>query len=129
MSNASTGKAIDEIAKLQLKQDEYESKVNAIKAEIVKKKETLLKRIKKSDLNGASGALGRAVIDDEDIPNVEDFDKLCQYAAKTKSWDLLQKRVSKEAWRLRVAEGKKVPGVTTFRRIALRVVKIKKGRK
>lgn len=129
MSNAAVGKAIDEIAKLQKHQDEFEAKANAIEKQIKEKKEKLLGRLKKSKLDGATGALGRAVVDEEDVPNVEDFQKLCAYAAKTKGWDLLQKRVSKEAWRARIADGKKVPGIKIFHRVALRVVLIKTKRK
>ena len=129
MANLSVGKAIDEIAKLQLKKIRIEITVKVIDQEISKKKEVLLGKIKKSFLHGAMGALGRATVDEEDVPTVEDFEKLCNYAAKKKDWDLLQKRISKEAWNLRLAEGKKIPGVGVFHRVSLRVSPIKARRK
>lgn len=126
---STTGKAIDEIAKLQLKRDKLQAQVAAAEREINLKKDKLLSRLQKSKLDGAAGSLGRCAVVEEDIPNIEDFEKLCAYAAKTKDWDLLQRRISKAAWEERVADGKKVPGVKVFHRVSLRVAPIKVGRK
>ncbi len=128
-SNASIGKAIDEIAKLQKQHNVLEAKATAIEKVITEKKERLLVRIKKSKLDGARGALGLASVVAEDLPQIKDFEKLCAYAAKTQGWDLFQRRVSKSAWLERVAEGGTVPGVETFHRVTLRVTAIKGRRK
>jgi len=128
-SNASIGKAIDEIAKLQKQRDALEAKVTAADKAITEKKDKLLARIQKSKLDGARGALGVASVVAEDLPQIEDFEKLCKFVAKTKGWDLFQRRMSKSAWLERVAEGKTVPGVTTFHRVTLRVTAIKGRRK
>lgn len=126
MANMPIGKAIDEIAALQKKRDELAAKVSAAEKIINEKKETLLKRVKKSELNGARGRIGAAFVKDEDIPTIEDFAKVWAYARKNNASDLFQRRLGLEAVRARWEEGKKIPGVGVFRRVALQVRSTKK---
>lgn len=126
MANMPIGKAIDEIAALQKKRDELAAKVAAAEKIINEKKETLLKRVKKSELNGARGKIGAAFVKDEDIPTIEDFAKVWAYARKNNASDLFQRRLGLEAVRARWEEGKKIPGVGIFRRVALQVRNTKK---
>lgn len=126
MANITIGKAIDEIAALQKKRDELAAKVSAAEKIINEKKETLLKRVKKSELNGARGKIGAAFVKDEDIPTIEDFAKVWAYARKNNASDLFQRRLGLEAVRTRWEEGKKIPGVGIFRRVVLQVRSTKK---
>lgn len=54
-------------------------------------------------------------------PSLEDYDALCNYIMETKSFDLLQKRLSSVAVNERWEAGLVVPGVGVFHDIALRV--------
>lgn len=122
------GTAIDEIAKLQLKLAKIEAQAKSVEKVISEKKDRLLQRIKKSALDGARGKLGLARVDEQESPAIKDWPAFTAYVAKTKGYDLFQKRISKEAWRSRVELGKAVPGVEVFKRPVL-VVSIPKARR
>ena len=127
--SASLGKEIDAIALLKRKRDTLTAQVNALEAQISVAEEKLLAKVQKAKLDGATGKFGRAVIDDTEVPTVEDWDKLYAHIAKKKHWDLLQKRVGTMAVRQRWEQGEDVPGVKKFRRITLSVVQIKAKKK
>lgn len=126
MSIVTIGKAIDEIAALQKKRDEISAKLAAVEKLISEKKEKLLARVKKSELNGAKGRLGAAFVQEEDVPTIEEFDKVWAWAKKTNALDIFQKRLSSVAVRERWAAGKKIPGVGTFHRVVLQVRSVKR---
>lgn len=123
------GNEIDAIAVLKRKRDKLTAEVNSLSNKIRGAEEKLLKRVQKSKLGGATGKIGRAVIDDEELPTVEDWDKFYAYIAKNKEWDLLQRRPGVMAIRLRWGQGGMVPGVTKFRRVTLSVVPLKSKKK
>lgn len=127
--SAVIGKKIDEIAALIKQKEVLDTKSNALDVQIKAKQEALLSKIKKQELDGALGKLGKAVVDEEDVPTIEDWPKFYKYIKKTGEFDLLQKRLGKQAIELRWADGKKVPGVGKFHRVALRVVLNKPKRK
>lgn len=56
-----------------------------------------------------------------DVPTVENWDKFNAYILKNGALDLLQRRVSTTAWRDRVEDGQRVPGVTKFNKATLRI--------
>lgn len=129
MTTTTIGKAIDEIAMLQKKRDEIGAKLAAAEKLINEKKEKLLARVKKSELNGAKGRLGAAFIQEDDIPTIEEFEKVWSWAKKNDALDIFQKRLSNAAVRERWAVGKKIPGVGTFHRVFLQVRSVKRGEK
>lgn len=53
------------------------------------------------------------------VPAVNDWQALDKFILRTKSLDLLQRRVSVTAWRERTEAGVKVPGVDAFERVDL----------
>lgn len=126
MANATIGKAIDEIRRLELRAEGYARKIAVIEKEISKKKARLQLRFKQDDLNGATGKLGRCEVKPRDVPAIDDFDTLVRHAAKRGEFDLLQKRVSIAAVRERWEAGKKVPGVRKQSVTTLRVYPLKR---
>jgi hypothetical protein len=126
MAKFNTGKAVDEIAQWQAKRDRLAIAVDVMETEIAKKKEKLLGRMKKSDLDGARGRFGQASVVEDDVPTMEDFAKVWAYARKKNAPDLFQKRLSSTAVRERWAEGKAIPGVGKFHRVVLTVCPVKK---
>lgn len=67
-----------------------------------------------SDASGLSGKRARVQIEQKPVPQVEDWPKLYAYVAKTKSFELLQRRVNEGAVKERWENHKTVPGVGTF---------------
>ncbi len=126
LSARSLGAAIDAIEKLQEKEDALEAQLSALRKKILGEKNKVLKRFKKSTLHGARGRFGVASVIERDIPQVKDFDKVMKYVIKRKAFELLQKRVSAEAWRERVEANDIVPGIEAYKDVKLRVVKSKK---
>lgn len=122
-SSQKLGALIDEIKRYEDGLDELLAKVEVSKKIIAKKKEALLKKFKKSDLNGARGKLGVASVVERDIPQIGDPQKFYAYIYKKKAFDLLQKRIATTAWVERSEAGERVPGVTVFRDVKLQVRK------
>lgn len=116
-----TGKAIDEIAQLQLKCDRLQAALLVAEREVAAKKEKLLKRLKKSALDGARGRVGVASVLEEDVPTMEDFMTVWKWARKNNAPEIFQKRLSSTAVRERWEAGKNVPGVGRFHRVVLRI--------
>lgn len=87
-------------------------------------KEHLISSIPKGDLSGVKGKLCGVTVVNDDVPQVEDWDAFYKYLAKTKEFDLMQRRLSAEAVELRWAQGKKVPGVKSFKVTKLSVSKL-----
>lgn len=111
---AKTPKTIGEIVDLmfQLRETrrELEAQVQAVKDQYAALEEHLRANFDKSKLDGAKGKQALAAIKRTTVADIKDWDAYFQYIAKTKSWDLLQRRPSVTALRLRWDEGKEVPG-------------------
>lgn len=70
--------------------------------------------IDNTDLSVSAGAVGteyKAIVMREDLPMVEDWDKLYAHIAKKKSFHLLNKALSRSAVKEIWDDGKEVPGV------------------
>lgn len=55
------------------------------------------------------------------VPTLKDFDAFFGFVRDNDAPELLQRRVSSEAWRERVEAGEEVPGVEAFTRVSLQV--------
>lgn len=64
--------------------------------------------------SGLQGMEARVQITDSAIPQVADWDKFYEHIRKTRSFELLNRKVNLEAVRERWALKKQVPGVTVF---------------
>jgi hypothetical protein len=73
---------------------------------------------------GAVGKVAKVVVGTVPVPIVEDWDKFYAYVAKTKRFDMLQRRLGdaavKEMWEAK----KTVPGVGTFNRVTVSLTKV-----
>ena len=67
-----------------------------------------------SDSTGVAGLAARVQILPNYVPTVRDWDALYAYVKKNNAFDLLQRRLSKEAVRERLDARKQVPGVEMF---------------
>jgi len=117
------GQRIDEIYTLDQKIKAKEAVVANLKRKRAKLETKLLKGFAKEDIDGCKGARGTARIRRAEFPSIKDRRKFDQYVLKNKALDLFQNRVSASAWKSRLDEGEKVPGISVFERIGVTVTK------
>lgn len=79
-------------------------------------KRQILKLSKKSQVIGRYAV----IVDEEKVPNVESWPELIKYIKETGSVDLLQKRLTTSAVKLRMDEGE-LPGVKLITKINITV--------
>jgi hypothetical protein len=91
-----------------------------------KLRDHLIDKLPKGKSTGVAGRLARASIYTEPTPTVEDWDALWRHVKKTGHFDLLQKRISKEAVEARWGANKTVPGVGRFNVVRVSLEKVKR---
>jgi hypothetical protein len=96
--------------------------VTALEEQELKFKLAVLDRFPKQQLTGARGARGKLEIEPIDVPTLADPQKFFKHVKKTGEFDLLERRLSREAVKLRWQAGKEIPGVDHFkdRRLAIK---------
>ncbi|MDD2775547.1 MAG: hypothetical protein PHU06_06300 [Gallionella sp.] len=119
-----TGACVDRLYKLQAERRLVDKQSEAMKAEEAALTEHLILTIPKSDATGVAGKLARCTVVKKIVPSVKDWDAFFEYVRKTKSFDLLQRRVSDKAVAERWDNGKTVPGVEQFNVVKLSMNKI-----
>lgn len=87
--------------------------------------EQVFRDFKKADIEGAFGKDCRAKINPREVPTIKDWKAFTAYLIRTRGTDLIQKRINREAWLERLAQGKKVPGVESFQVLKLSLTKKK----
>ena len=118
------GACADRLFELREKRLEEQKKVDLIEAEEKAIKEHIIQNLPKSEASGVAGKLARVTVITKQIPQVQDWDKFYAYVAKTKSFDLLQKRLTDTAVKERWENGKKIPGVESFGAVTLSINKV-----
>jgi len=88
-----------------------QKEVDSLAAEENALKVYIIEELPKSDATGIAGKVARVTVVNKIVPKVEDWDKFYKYIAKTKSWEMLQRRVGEGAVRERWDAGREVPGV------------------
>jgi hypothetical protein len=102
---------------------EAKRKVDECDEELARIRDELLSRLPVGD-GGAVGKAYKAVVVKSQIPVINDFEALVNFAKKHKRLDLLSQRVSAEAVRGFWEASKTVPGVEPMEQIKLSVTKI-----
>lgn len=77
-------------------------------------KKFMTEEMERRKITVIGGKLAKIELKPKKIPTVEDWPKFYAFVAKTKSWDLLQKRLSEPAIRERWDDNKQIPGVGRF---------------
>lgn len=98
--------------------------VDALAREEAALKEHLINTLPKGEASGTMGRIAKAHVYTKDVPQVKDWPKLYAYIVKTKSWDLLQRRLAEGAVAERWEAKKKVPGVELFRAVTVSCTKL-----
>lgn len=125
------GERIDEIYRLEQKirglEANHALKVAALKSLVAARTDEVLAGFSEEEIAGATGKLATAERRRSAVPSLKDWAVFTAWVKKTGSFDLLERRVAKTAWRDRLDAGVKVPGVETFNRVYLSVRKRTRG--
>jgi len=131
-SNLKLGTLIDRLYKAQQEVNEANREVSRLEQAVNKKKtkaaaiETEIRdRFKRGTLEGAEGKLARVSLKKVTGPQLKDWNKLAAYVLKTKSPELFQRRISKQAWldHLENRKQRPIPGISKYEEIRLSVIK------
>lgn len=125
---ATPGAAIDLLSKTRDERKAVEAKVAALKADEEAIEVAIFDKFKKADLEGARGKKAQASISRSEVPTIEDWDKFETHVLKTRSLDLLQRRLGVDAFRERWERNEVIPGTGRFQKVKLHLTKMKAKR-
>lgn len=118
------GACADLLYKTQQERYALQHKVDALKELESALSEKIIRELPKSEATGVAGKRARATVRTKEVPQVADWPALYAYITKTKSFDLLQKRVADKSIAERWEAGKQVPGVTKFTKVVVSITKV-----
>lgn len=98
-----------------------ESKTNAQKKVVTELQEEMMDLMIASGTTSYKGTTASLSLVTSNVPTLKDFGKFTTWIKKHNAFDLLQKRISTTAYRDRVENGEKIPGVDTFVKNSLRI--------
>lgn len=110
-----------EVRQLRLEKDREAAELKKKESEL---KEFLIDNISKSDASGVAGKLMRATLQSKTEPTPEDWSLIHKYILKTKSFDLLQLRLSVPAVVERWNDDVSIPGVGRIQVISISLSKL-----
>ena len=111
MSEALTlGQAIDKLYEARAARLAKAAEVKELQAAESVAKANVLKLLRDTGLEKASGKVATASITTEDIPFIKDWDKIHEYIRVNNRFDLLQRRIGVVAWRDLFNDGILIPG-------------------
>lgn len=113
------GASIDGLYRLRERRLTLDKRSAKLKEEEATLRAKILKQLRKERASKASGRLATASIKFETIANVIDWPALHEHIRKTKSFELLQRRVAVAAFRERIDDGKEVPGIQAEQKVGL----------
>lgn len=118
------GSCADKLFELRNKRLEQQKLVDAIEAEEKALKEHIIQNLPKSEASGVAGKKARVTVVMKEVPQVKDWDAFYKYVAKTKSFDLMQRRLTDAAVKERWEAGKQIPGVEVFKAVTISMNKV-----
>ena len=118
------GACADLVWDLRQRRLEAQRAVDDLAAQESAVREHIIQTLPKSEARGVAWSLCRVTVVTKPVPRVEDWPKFYAYVAKTKAFDLLQRRLTDAAVRERWEAGDKLPGVVEFNAVTLAVEKL-----
>lgn len=121
------GACADRLYKLREERFELSRKIKEIEAEESEIKNYVINNLNKHDANGVSGKLANVKVKTEEMPIVEDWEAFYKYVTRTKSFDMLQKRINTKAIRERIEDKKdfaKKAGIGSFTTVSVSITKL-----
>ena len=121
------GACADKLYKLREKRYELGRQIKEIEEEESAIKKYVIDNLSKQESNGVSGKVANVRIKVEDVPTVEDWEAFYKYITRTKSFDMLQKRINVKAIRERIEDKKdfaKKAGIGSFTNVSVSITKL-----
>lgn len=115
------GSMIDKIWAVREEKRRLEEQVKEASERISELEAQLFEQLEAQGLDKATGSKASVSITTSVVADVQDWDAVWPYIAKTKAWHLVQRRLSDPAYRELLDMGKKVPGVQPFTKRKLNV--------
>ena len=119
------GACVDLLYRLREERQAIQREAEKVEEKEKALREHVLNSFDKSAIEGARGKAATASISRQTVATVKDWDAFYAHILKSKSFDLLQKRVSDSAFRERLEAQETVPGVEPFIVVKLSVTKAK----
>ena len=118
------GSMIDNLWQLREDKRKSEAATKLIEKDIEAAETELLERLDKEGMDKATGKLGTISVGEALVGTIEDWDAFTAFVAKSKNFQLIQRRISDVAYRELLGMGKPVPGIKPFtkRKLNLRSV-------
>lgn len=118
------GETIDLLYTIRAERLALDKTVAEMKAQETAIRQHIMANFDKARLDGAKGKIAVAAIKHNTVADVDDWDLFFPYISRTKSWDLLQKRVSIIALKARWDAGQIIPGVSSHVEEELSLTKV-----
>lgn len=119
----SMGACADMLYDLRQKRLEADKVAAELKSQENALKEYIIDNLDKES-TGACGKHHMVRVVTKHKPQVKDWDVFYKYVSRTKSFDMLQKRLSEQAVAARLDDGKQVPGVELFVAVDISLTKV-----
>lgn len=121
------GACADKLYKLREKRYELSRQIKEIEAEEAEIKEYIINNLNKQESAGVSGKIANVRVKAENVPVVEDWEAFYKYVARTKSFDMLQRRINTKAVRERIEDKKDFAskaGIGSFTTVSVSITKL-----
>ena len=118
------GACADKLYEIRQKRLAMQKEVDEVEAEEKALKEHIIQTLPKSEASGVAGKVARVTVVTKDVPQVKDWDAFYKYVSRTKSFDLLQRRLSDAAVNERWENKKDIPGVEAFTVVSVSLNKV-----
>ena len=118
------GSTIDEAWKVKNEIKKLNAEISIREEELKAIEERLHAQMKTEDTTRGAGKLASVLLSPDEVPTVEDWDKLQAYIKRNSAFHLLQKRVAVLAVRELWGQHKKVPGVVAVQQTKLKYTAI-----
>lgn len=120
--NMNVTELINERAKVKGEMDTINIQLKELRAESDYLDVLLLKKMDAEGVSRTANERASVSINEDTVPNVDDWDALYQHVSNTQDYSLLQRRISSTAYKELLKMGENVPGLSprTVRRVNFR---------
>lgn len=121
LGKATIGGLTDKLIDLREQKRVHEAEITKLEALYKEAEETLMAKLEAEGSDKGSGKKGTVSVTSSTVANVVDWDALNAWIAKTKNFQLYQRRVSDPAFREMLESKGVVPGIDPFTKKRLNV--------
>jgi len=109
------GELATKLFELKAEKTRLNAEVSMLEPQIKETEKELLNKMREEKLLKLSNDLGTIYISPQVVPDVVNWDMFYEYIGRTNSFHLLERRLTKTAFREMVENGESVPGVDPVR--------------